>query len=105
MPLWHSGGSPDDPPVRIRRWLEERPDVQKTVILEGLRRYADHDAHDVELVRGALHGSAPPPGFGPWCLERAAELARLHPRAAEALVDMAFRELRRDAEASGLSLE
>ncbi len=107
VPVWHSVDSRTDPRGRIQRWLEERPDVQKAVILEGLRRYADRDDlhHDLELVWGALQGSTPPPGFGPWCLGRAAELAPLHPRAAEALLDMAFQELPRDGEASGLSLD
>lgn len=107
VPVWHSVDSRDDPRGRIRRWLEERPDVQKTVILEGLRRCADRDDlhHGVELVWGALQGSTLPSGFGAWCLERAAEFALLHPRAAAALLDMAFQDLRRDAEASGLSLE
>lgn len=106
VPVWHSANPRDDPRGRIRGWLEERPDIQKAVILEGLRRCADQDDvhHDVELVWGALQGSTPPPGFGPWCLDRAAELAPLHPRAAEALLDRAYQEFRRDAEASGLSL-
>lgn len=57
---------------RIRSWLEQRPNVQKTLISEGLNRYAE--SHDGSFnscmysVMQHLYGAKPPNDF--WCLEQ-----------------------------------
>ena len=67
----------DDPPhsealQRIRSWLEQRPNVQKAVISEGLKRYSEF--HDdcfnicMSRVMQHLYGAKPPNDF--WCLEQ-----------------------------------
>ncbi len=67
----------DDPPhsealQRIRSWLEQRPNVQKAVISEGLKRYSE--SHDdsfnicMSRVMQHLYGAKLPSDF--WCLEQ-----------------------------------
>jgi len=94
LPTWRSIDPDDDSPGRIREWLEERPEVQKAVVLEGLRRCPDNDDYYVEAysVWDAWHRSSPPSDFGLWCLDQAVEFAPVHIKAAEFLLDQAFRE-------------
>ena len=92
LPLGRRPDSQDESLLQVREWLQQRPDVQKAVILEGLERCRGSDSFrlDVLEVWGALHGSAFPPDYGLWCLEQAATLAIAHPRAAEELLEGAF---------------
>ena len=81
-----------DEGTHIRSWLEQRPDVQKAVILEGLGRCADSDEfrfHARHVFR-RLHGAGLPPDFGRWCLEQAVAMACTKPRAADHLFGLAF---------------
>ena len=62
--------------ARVRSWLEERPALQKQILVEGTRRYAAlgdeafwRGANQIERRR--LYGSARPADFGSWCLEQA----------------------------------
>lgn len=62
--------------ARVRSWLEERPALQKKILVEGTRRYAAlgdeafwRGANQIERRR--LYGSARPADFGSWCLEQA----------------------------------
>ena len=64
-----------DGPRRIRHWLEQHPEIQKSVVAEGLQRgKSDRDrtihvlAYDVWQH---LYGSTLPGDFGLWCLQRA----------------------------------
>ena len=64
----------------VRTWLEQRPAVQKAVLLEGLSRCPDNDdfdrcAHQAPL---RLHHSEPPTDFQSWCLDAAVEWANRH---------------------------
>ena len=59
---------------RIRSWLERHPEIQKSVLAEGLQRGGSGPgsirvrAYD---VRQRLYGSTLPADFGLWCLDRA----------------------------------
>ena len=92
FPLGRHPDSQDESLLQVREWLQQRPDVQKAVILEGLERCRGSDSFrlDVLEVWGALHGSAFPPDYGLWCLDQAAALAIAHPRAAEELLERAL---------------
>ena len=76
----------------IRFWLEQRPEVQKAVILEGLNRCPDSDEfwfHSLNVLK-RLHGASLPPDFGRWCLEQAVVKADTKPRVSEYLFQRAF---------------
>ena len=78
----------------VRHWLEERPRVQKAVVLEGLKRLP-HDAsvRSAREVPERLHGSDLPADFGLWCLNQAVAIEHEVPRGAEYLLERAFRAL------------
>ncbi len=81
---------------RIRRWLDLRPDAQKSLILAGLRSCA-HSQY-VELctsqVFSRLNGVNPPDDFGLWCLEQAVSWSDTAPPIAETLLEKAVAEYR-----------
>lgn len=103
---WQSADLQDHSLRRVRSWLEQRPEVQKAVILEGLSRCPDSDRfpHAAHEVWGALHGSSPPADFGRWCLDQADELAPTHTRASGELFRRAFGEWRAQKGDGPLSL-
>lgn len=60
---------PHEASRRIRTWLQQRPDVQRSVVEECVNRC---HASLVNLgIDEFLHGSPLPPDFGEWCLEHA----------------------------------
>ena len=63
--------------ARIRTWLEDRPEVQKAVVAEALRRAELDGSGSGRLrVEQHLHGTRLPADFGHWCLERAVAAAQ-----------------------------
>ncbi len=72
----------------IRTFLELRPDLQKALLMEGLKRCPDADG----LLVGAheafetLYGARLPDDFGRFCLDQAVDLADARPRLAEWLL-------------------
>ena len=76
----------------IRAWLEQRPKVQKAVILEGLSRCPESDKfwRHAFKVQDRLYGASPPADFGLWCLKQADALADTKPLIAEYLLGRAF---------------
>ena len=63
-----------DGPQRIRSWLEQRPEMQKSVFAEGLRRAQTRSAAVRVSAYDAwqrLYGSSMPGDFGLWCLHQA----------------------------------
>ena len=91
----------------IRAWLKQRPDVCKTIILEGLNRGLDSDdfwSHAFD-VQGRLYHMSMPPDYGLWCLDQAVALADTKPRIAEYLWEQAMDAHRYDRNNEGLSLE
>ena len=91
----------------IRSWLEQRPDVQKDVFLEGLSRCPESDEFRFHAfnVRKRLYGASPPPDFGLWCLKQAVALADTQPHVAELLLKWAFGAHVDQKSNEGLSLE
>ena len=76
----------------IRAWLSERPDVQKAVVLEGLRRSPDTDAFHVNASRVGerLYRAELPGDFESWCLQQALSLYKESPRSSEFLLRQAL---------------
>lgn len=89
----------------VREWLAERPQVQKAVILEGLKRCPADDDLDryARHVHRRLHHSALPRDFGLWCLHQAVAMEEQAPRVAQHLVNCAFRALDDDRIRHGLT--
>ena len=82
----------DEPALQdIRAWLEQRPDVQKNIILEGLLREPEPEklgnAQNNAMQR--LYGAAMPENLGRWCFEQAVSLADCNLPVAEHLLEMA----------------
>ena len=91
----------------IRSWLEQRPDVQKKVIIEGLDRCPETGAFRPHAfdVQKRLYGAAPPPDFGLWCLNQAVHIADTKPQASEHLLERAVRAHQHRSNNEGLSVE
>ena len=64
-----------DGPRRIRDWLGQHPEIQKSVIAEGLQRGESDSDHSIRVLEyevwQRLYGSTLPDDFGLWCLQRA----------------------------------
>ena len=97
----------EDDIQKMRSWLEQRPEVQKALFLEGLARCPESDEfrrHAVS-VRRRWYGASPPADFGLWCLEQAVSMADERPLAAEHLLEMAFQAHRDPSGNADLSLQ
>ena len=83
----------------VQVWLEQHPAIQKAILTEGVRRYAESDEEKFSVyiyeVEQRLYGANPPSDFGPWCGEQAKKETDL--RVAEYFI--------RRAGWTGLSLE
>lgn len=92
--------------VRIRSWIEQRPEVQKKIILEGLDRY--RGTGEVELyaygVKMRLFGVLPA-DFGRWCLEQSVAMVKSKPEVAGYLFEEAIYSHRHQQNDADLSLE
>ncbi len=91
----------------IRVWLEQCPEVQKAVVMEGLERCPESDefrAH-ASNVRKRLYGASPPPDFGLWCLKQAVAMADTKPLVAEHLLRWAVMAHTDQSGNEGLSLK
>ena len=90
----------------IRSWLEDHPEIQKAIVMEGLVRCPESDfrRHAVS-VRRRWYGASPPSDFGLWCLEQAVTMANERPLAAEHLLEGAVEAHRSHIGNAGLSLE
>lgn len=75
----------------IRLWLEQRPDMQKAIIIEGLSRSPNSDEFWLQAlnVEELLYGANLPPDFGAWCQRQA--LGATDARVAEYFVWRAYR--------------
>ena len=76
----------------IRSWLEQRPDVQKDIFLEGLSRCSESDKFrwQASNIYKHLYGADLPPDFGLWCLKQAVSMADTQPHVAELLLEWAW---------------
>ena len=95
---------------KVRLWLEQRPDVQKEMLMEGLQRCAASDSDfgfDIcaSGIEKRLYGANPPSDYGFWCLEQAVAEADSKPWVAEYLLKMAVQALESRRGSKGLSHE
>ena len=76
----------------VRLWLEQRPELQKAVLLEGLFRCPESDAFRrcAFNVRNRLYDASRPADIGLWCLKQAVAMADARPHVAELLLGWAF---------------
>ena len=88
----------------IRSWLEQRPEVQKALILEGLNRCpaAGEIRSDAFKTYERFYGVERPSDFGLWCLKQATGLANTQPRVSVYLFEEAFRWRKREGLALGV---
>ena len=91
----------------IRSWLEDHPDVQKALVMEGLVRCPESDEFRRQAagVWRRFYRAGPPSDFGLWCLEQAVSMADARPRVAEHLLERAVEAHRSHSGNDGLSLE
>ena len=97
----------DAPHEIIRVWLEQRPDIQKAVVAEGLSRCPQTDRFMVYApdVYKCLYGAELPPDFGLWCLYQAVAIAETKPMTAEHLLNQAVAAQRTQKLHRGLSIQ
>ena len=92
---------------RVRAWLIARPETQKAIVLEGLRRWAPSEGLRA-MGRGLAersYGADPPADFGRWCLDEALKAAAAESaECAEYLLGRAVRALGDGVGDAGLSL-
>ena len=100
--------SSEDQAIRdVRSWLEQRPKVQKAILLERLDRHPKSDessSHSFD-INDLRYGASPPPAFGFWCLKQAVIMADTKPHIAELLFEWAVRAHTSQIGNEGLSLE
>ena len=104
----YRSGQEQVPVGKIRHWLEQRPDAQKAVILEGLNICAASENPRVGAHRvfSCLYDASPPDDFGLWCLAQAQASVDTNPRVAEILLDRAVLSYQRQTGGHvGLSVE
>ena len=89
---------------RVREWLEARPEIQKAVNLEWLKRRSRDDPLGFWRC-SALHGSRLPPDFGLWCLEQAIAIGDADPAVSKGLLDQAHTSLEAPSISDGLTLD
>ena len=60
FPSWDPPGLADESIGEIRTWLQQRPDLQKSILLEGLTRCPDDDDFELNVSEAwdCLYGSA-----------------------------------------------
>lgn len=104
-PFWDPPRLPGESATHIRAWLEQRPDVQKDVFLEGLTRCPEDDGFHLcaSEVWYRLHDSTPPPDFGLWCLRTAVATAHTNGLVADQLLRYAVHYCDRATGGQGLS--
>ena len=98
-------GAGDGGPVpRVRAWLAARPDRQRALVAEGLRRWTASGCPAAgPRIDERLYEAAPPPDLACWCLDEA--LAAADPRAADWLLRRALRAVVAGAGAADLSID
>ena len=97
-----------DPAARaVRLWLESRPDVQKAVLMEGLRRCpasVEFSRRALE-VHNCLYGARLPSDYGIWCLTQAVSMADTKLKVAQHLLAEAIHACKKGVGNEALSLD
>ena len=98
-------GHPPDAVLQIRGWLEQRPEIQKGIVLRGLKSCRDdHRVHYADFMnRKRLFEARLPADFGLWCLKQAVAFANSKPQVARHLFREAYRIYSADEPGEGLS--
>ena len=100
-------GHPPEAVLQIRGWLEQRPELQKDVVLRGLKSCPDD--HQVQLAdfmnRKRLFEARLPVDFGLWRLKQAVAFAESRPQVARHLFREAYGEAKAAEPGEGLSTE
>ncbi len=96
-----------DAVLQIRTWLEQRPAIQKDVVLRGLK--SCHGDRQVGIAdfrnRERLFEARLPADFGLWCLKQAVAFAKTKPQIARHLFLEAYGEYKAAEPGEGLSEE
>ena len=90
--------------VRVRTWLETRPEIQKVVYLEWLTTRSRDDPLGYWRC-DALHESKLPSDFGLWCLDQAIAISDADAAVSEELLSEAHRSLRNPEGSEGLTVD
>ena len=99
-----TGDGNGSPVPRVRAWLAARPDRQKVIFAEGLRRWtAAGCPGGGPRVDERFYEADPPPDLACWCVDEARGAA--DPRAADWLLGRAVRAVVAGAGAAGLSVD
>ena len=99
-----TGDGNGGPVPRVRAWLAARPDRQKAIVAEGLRRWtAAGCPAGGPRIDERLYEADPPPDLACWCVDEA--LGAADPRAAGWLLGRAVRAVVAGAGAAGLSVD
>ena len=96
-----------EPISQIRAWLEQHPEIQKTIFEEGLNRCpesTEFSYHALNIQR-RLYGATPPPDFGLWCLKKAVAMPEGRPQVSRFLLIQAVEAHKYQNGNEGLSLE
>ena len=89
----------------IRSWLEQHPEIQKKVILEGQARWPETEEfrYHASGVQQRLYDASPPHDFGLWCLEQSVATADTKPQVAEYRLEQAVKAHKHQIGNEGLS--
>ncbi len=89
----------------IRVWLENRPELQKSLVAEGLARCPKSDDFRMEAyyVLQRLFGAQRPSDFGVWCADQISGPLGDEPQVAEFLLDQAVASMSTEGDQAGLS--
>ena len=99
-----SRGASSDSWNRTEAWLEQRPEVQKAIMLEGVKRWdGSHSLMYRDRLRRLMCNAGLPAGFGRWCLDQALETS--HCQTAKLFLEWAVNASSHGVDADGLSLE
>ncbi len=100
-------GHPPDAVLQIRAWLEQRPEIQKDVVLMGLKSCRDdHQVHFADFMnRKRLLEARLPADFGLWLLKQAVAVAESRPQVARHLFREAYGEAKVAEPGEGLPPE
>ena len=100
-------GHPPEAVLQIRGWLEQRPEIQKDVVLRGLKSCRDdHRVGYADFMnRKRLFEARLPVDFGLWCLKQAVDFADSKPQVAKHLFREAYGICKGAEPGEGLSPE
>ena len=92
---------------KIRVWLEQHPQIQQGIMLEGMLRSEENGNEFIATgtTLGRLFGSSLSTNFGQWCVEQSLALAESMPRTSKSLMGLAVRECRFRQDYEGPTLE